>query len=119
MASPPHNSCKIEYKIEKGKMIKKNLKLTIEEVKHIAVLARLKLRPKELKKLRKQLSEIIDFVGQLSRVETKEVIPTSQVTGFENVFREDIVRPSLSQDEALANAPRKHEGYFVVKAIFE
>lgn len=98
---------------------KKNLKLTIDEVKHVAHLAQLSLTEGEVKKFRRQLSEILDFVGQLSRIETKEVIPTSQVTGLENVFREDIVRPSLSQDEALANAPRKHEGYFVVKAIFE
>jgi len=50
---------------------------------------------------------------------TAQVEETSQVTGMENVFREDEIKPSLSQDEVLANAPRKYKGYFVVEAIFE
>lgn len=93
--------------------------LTEDEVKHVAKLAKLELSEEDLTKFQKQLSEIIEFVDQLTEVDTKDVIPTSQVTGLENIFREDKIKPSFSQEEALANAPRKYKGYFVVKAIFE
>lgn len=99
------------------KTVKANL--TLDEVKHIAKLAYLKLTDQEMTKFQKQLASILDFVSALSAVDTKDVIPTSQVTGLENVFREDEVKKSLSQSEALANAKRKHNGYFVVDAIFE
>lgn len=85
----------------------------------MAKLAKLDLTQEDLNKFQRQLSDIINFVDQLSAMDTKKVIPTSQVTGLENVFREDEVRPSLSQQEVLANAKRKHKGYFLVDAVFE
>jgi len=93
--------------------------LSLEEVKHIAKLAHLKLTDQETVNFQKQLASILNFVSALSTVDTKDVVPTSQVTGLENVFREDEVRESLPQSDALANAKRKHNGYFVVDAIFE
>lgn len=99
------------------KTVKSNL--SFEDVKHIAKLAHLKLTDQEMTKFQKQLASILDFVSALSAVDTKDVIPTSQVTGLENVFREDEVKKSLSQSEALVNAKRKHNGYFAVDAIFE
>lgn len=98
--------------------MKTNL-LSPGNIKHIAQLARLGLTKEENFKLQKQLSSILDFVSKLNKLDTKDVVPTSQVTGLENVFHEDEVRPSLSQEEVLKNAPRKHKGYFVVDAIFE
>lgn len=100
-------------------MPKPKNKLTIDEVKHIAKLANLKMSDDDLTKFQEQLSEIIQFVDQLTEMNTKDVIPTSQVTGQENIFREDNITPSFSQEEALVNAPKKHKGYFMVKAIFE
>lgn len=93
--------------------------LSIDEVKHVAKLAKLNLSNDDIKKFQKQLTEIVEFVGKLQEVDTKDIEPTSQVTGLENVFREDIIKSSLSQTDVLANAPRKHNGYFVVDAIFE
>ncbi|MBL7159108.1 Asp-tRNA(Asn)/Glu-tRNA(Gln) amidotransferase subunit GatC [Candidatus Microgenomates bacterium] len=94
------------------------MKLSIDEVNHVAKLANLKLTPKELKKFQKQLSSILEYVNQLKELDTKNVEPTSQVTGLENVFREDEVKPSMSQEESLSNAKETHNGFFKVKAIF-
>ena len=102
----------------KNEVMKKNLKLTKEEVKHVAVLANLKLTPKEIEKFQKQLSSILDYVEQLKELDTKKVEPTSQVTGLENVFREDVIKPSMSQQETLSNAKEFHNGFFKVRAIF-
>ncbi len=96
----------------------KNKPLTIEDVKHVAKLANLDLSKDDLSKFQRQLLEIVEFVGKVSEVKTENVEPTSQVTGLENILREDKVTPSLSQEEVLANAPRKYKGHFVVKAIF-
>lgn len=100
-------------------MTKNKTSLSISDVKHIAKLAQLGLSDKEVKKFQKQLSQILDFVNQLRVVDTKKVAPTSQVTGLENVFRDDVVEPSLSQEEVLSNAPDQHKGFFKVKAVLE
>lgn len=87
------------------------------DVNHVAKLANLPLKQEEKEKFEKQLSDTIDYVNQLSEIDTKDVEPTSQVTGLENVTREDEPRPSLSQEEALNNAKSKYNGLFKVKAI--
>jgi len=99
-------------------MRSKKLKLTIEGVKHVAKLANLSLTEKEIKKFLPQLSSILDYVSKLQEVNTDNVEPTSQVTGLENVFREDKIRPSLSEEETLSNTKKKYNHYFKVKAIF-
>lgn len=86
-------------------------------VPHVAKLANLPLTPVEEKKFEKQLSEILSYVEKLKEVDTKNVEPTSQVTGLENVTREDKTIPSLSQEEALSNTKSQHNGLFKVKAI--
>lgn len=98
-----------------------SFKLTLEQIEHVAKLAKLKLSKADLKKFKNQLSSILDLVGKLSEVDTKDVIPTNQVTQMENIFRQDIVdgKRILSQKEVLSNAKRTHNGYFVVDAIFE
>ncbi len=87
-------------------------------ISHIAKLANLRLLPNEKVKLEKQLEETIDYVKELDKVDTKNIEPTSQVTGLENITRQDIAKPSLSQDEALSNTKSKHNGFFKVGAIF-
>jgi aspartyl-tRNA(Asn)/glutamyl-tRNA(Gln) amidotransferase subunit C len=89
------------------------------DVKHIAKLANLPILPSENNKLEKQLEETINYVQELEIVNTKNVEPTSQVTGLENVTRNDETKPSLSQNEALANSKSNHNGLFKVNAIFE
>lgn len=96
----------------------KNKKLTEKDVRHIASLANLNLSEAEVEKFRLQLSEILDYVEILSRVDTKNIEPTSQVTGLENVKREDETTPSLTQDESIRSAKQTHNGTVKVKAIF-
>lgn len=87
------------------------------DVAHVAKLANLPLKPEEEKKFEKQLSEILTYVEKLKEVDTKNVETTSQVTGLENVTRNDKSAPSLTQDEALSNAKSQHNGFIKVHAI--
>lgn len=102
-----------------SKVKSQNSKLTTEEVRHTAKLAQLTLTDLEIEKFTTQLSEVLDYIGKLNEVETTGVEPTSQVTGLENVFREDKTKPCLSQEEALSGAKDKEDGYFKTKAVFE
>lgn len=88
-------------------------------IDHLAKLANLPLTDEEKEKFEKQLQETLDYVDQLKEINTEGIEPTSHVTGLENVTRDDVAQPSLSQDEALANAKSKHNGLFRVKAVFE
>jgi aspartyl-tRNA(Asn)/glutamyl-tRNA(Gln) amidotransferase subunit C len=86
---------------------------------HIAKLANLPITDAENTKFEKQLEETLKHVESLNGVDTKRIKPTSQVTGLENVSREDLVKPSLSQKKALSNTKSKHNGLFKVNAILE
>jgi len=96
----------------------KNQKLKID-IDHVARLANLKLTNEEKKTFESQLAEIVGYISQLEKVDTEKVEPIGQITGQENVARKDETRPSLSQEDALANAPKTHNGFFEVDAIFE
>lgn len=93
--------------------------LTTEQVAHVAHLARLRLAPEELEKMREQLSNILGHFEMLQELDVSDVPPTAQVTDLLNVMRADEVRPSLPREAALANAPDQQDGMFRVKAIFE
>lgn len=94
--------------------------LTRQQVLHVAKLANLTLTGDEVEVFAKQLGDVIDYVGQLEEVDTQGVSPTYQVIdGVENVMREDVVTPSLSQEEALSQARRTHNGYFLTKGVFD
>lgn len=96
------------------------MKLSKPQVLHISNLARIKLSSSETTKFQNQLSSILDYVNQLNEVYTKDIEPISQITGLENVTREDVVvkEQSLTQEQTLANAPEKENGYFKVKSVF-
>lgn len=89
------------------------------DVKHVAKLANLPLTYEEEEKYSQQLSAILDYVDQLNRADTLAVEPTFNVTGQSNVSSEDETIPSLSQQEALSNAPKKKDGFFETKGIFD
>lgn len=95
------------------------MSLTLEEVEHVARLARLRLAPDELEKMRQQLSNILEHFELLQQVDVSAVPPTAQVTDTANIFRDDELRPSLPREQALANAPAQQDGMFRVRAIFE
>jgi aspartyl-tRNA(Asn)/glutamyl-tRNA(Gln) amidotransferase subunit C len=89
------------------------------DVKHVAELANLSLTDEETQKFETQLSEVLDYIKKLDEVDVSGVEPTSQVTGLENISREDESRPLLTQEEALSNAKATYNGLFVVKGIFD
>lgn len=86
-------------------------------VKHVAQLANLPLSVDEEKKFEGQLEETLTYIEGLNEINTKNIEPTDQVTGLENVLRDDETKPSLSQEEALSNAKSKHNGLFKVKKV--
>ena len=92
--------------------------LTIEEVKHVAHLARLRLSEEELDKLQTDLSHILAHIDMLKEVDVSDVPATAQVTDLANVVRDDEVRQSLPREDVLANAPEQQDGMFRVKEIF-
>ena len=95
------------------------MKITIKEVEHVARLARLELTKEEKEQMRAQLDSILSYIEKLNELDTSAVEPTSHVLPMKNVFREDEVRPSLSQEEALANAPERQDLFFRVPRILE
>ena len=95
------------------------MKITRREVEHVARLARLGLSEEEIERMRAQLDAILNYVEKLNELETRDVPPTSHAIPMTNVFREDAVRPCLSQEEALANAPDRAEAFFRVPRILE
>ena len=93
--------------------------ITKNDVKHIATLARLKLGDKELDYFAEQLRGILDYIGQLKEVDTKDTEPTSHALPIQNVFREDKIKPSLKQNDVLKGAPAEEGGFFKVPRIIE
>jgi aspartyl-tRNA(Asn)/glutamyl-tRNA(Gln) amidotransferase subunit C len=91
--------------------------LSRADVEHVAHLARLGLTDAELVLLEGQLNHILDQYAILAELDTNAIPPTAQTIELENILREDVARPSLSQAEALTNAPDRDGSYVVVPAI--
>lgn len=95
------------------------MKLSTEQVEHIAVLARLNLTEQEKQEYREQLSAILDYVEKLGKADTDMVEPTSQVTGLVNVMREDEVIESGISQELVKAAPESQSGHIRIPKIFD
>lgn len=95
------------------------MKLTREEVLHVAALARLALTEEEMAKSSAQLSNILGYMELLRELDLAQIPPTAQVIPLQNIMRPDEPRPPLSAEEILANAPRRDEDFFRVQAILE
>ena len=96
------------------------MKLSREEVLHIALLARLGLTETEVNSLSEQLSDILENFEALQQVDTTDVPPTAQSIPLQNVMRsDDEVTPSLPPSQILANAPQTEEDFFRVRAVLE
>jgi aspartyl-tRNA(Asn)/glutamyl-tRNA(Gln) amidotransferase subunit C len=89
------------------------------EIEKVARLARLELSDGEKEIFGNQLEQILTYMEQLNRLDTKGVEPTSHTIPMPNVFREDEVRPSFPRDEVLGIAPDKEEDHFKVPRIIE
>ncbi len=93
--------------------------LSRSEVEHVAHLARLGLTDEELTRLEGQLNHILDQYEILAELATDDIPPTAQTIELKNILRDDVVRPSLSVDEVLANAPARQGDFIVVPAILD
>jgi aspartyl-tRNA(Asn)/glutamyl-tRNA(Gln) amidotransferase subunit C len=97
----------------------KQMTLSIEEVEHIANLARLQLSAEEQARFREQLSAILDYVARLQELDTSGIPPARGSICENSVLREDQPRPGLSPQELLSNAPQVEKGQFRVPPVFE
>jgi len=95
------------------------MKISKDTVRHVAALARLEFKEDELEKFTEQLANILEHVEELNELDTSGVEPTFHVLDVSTPFREDVVKPWLSSDEALENAPEKDEDFFVVPKVIE
>jgi aspartyl-tRNA(Asn)/glutamyl-tRNA(Gln) amidotransferase subunit C len=94
-------------------------KLNLEEVEHIAELARLGLSDAEKEMFREQLSSILDYAEMLKQINTSGVVPTTSALPLENVMRPDEAADSLSVEDVLANSPDATSDQFRVRSILE
>lgn len=95
------------------------MKLSHEEVRHIAELAKLGITDEEVEQFSEQLSAILEYAGMINRLDTDAILPTAQVVEMRNVMRDDEPRPSFPAEEILANAPHREGDRFQVHAILE
>lgn len=92
--------------------------ITVNDVEYVAKLAKLTIAEEEMDGYISKLSAILDYMQQLQEIDTTGVPLTTHVLPLENVFRADEVKPCLSRDKVLANAPDTEDGYFKVPKIF-
>ena len=93
------------------------MSVSIKDVEYIARLAKLRLNDDELTTMTGQLNKILEYMDQLNEVNTEDVPPLAHPLQMENVFRSDVRQPSLTTEEALANAPEKKGKYFSVPKV--
>jgi aspartyl-tRNA(Asn)/glutamyl-tRNA(Gln) amidotransferase subunit C len=91
--------------------------ITREDVLHVAKLARLELSEPEVERMQEQLSAILEAVGKVAQLDLSDVEPTAHPLDLVNVLVDDVPRPSLPREEALANAPDPEDGFFGVPAV--
>jgi aspartyl-tRNA(Asn)/glutamyl-tRNA(Gln) amidotransferase subunit C len=94
------------------------MSLSAEEVRRVADLARLELSEADVETMARQLSAIVDYINQLQQVNTDGVEPLAHALDLHDVFRDDVLAKSLSEDEALANAPARKDNFYSVPAVF-
>jgi aspartyl-tRNA(Asn)/glutamyl-tRNA(Gln) amidotransferase subunit C len=94
-------------------------KISLEDVDHVARLARLELSAADKERMRSELDGILSYIDKLRALDTRDVEPTSHAVPVTNVMRDDVERPSLAQEDMLANAPDRHRDMFRVPRIIE
>ena len=95
------------------------MKISKEEVLHVASLARLKFSDADAEKLEADMAEIINFADTLSELDTKDIVPTAHAIPMQNAFRKDEIKPSFERREILKNAPDFDEEGFIVPKVVE
>lgn len=92
-------------------------RISPEKTSYLAWLAKIELTEEEKKLFTEQLNRILEFFREIDKIDTSNVPPTYHVLPISNVFREDEPEPPLPQEEALKNAPRKKDGFFIAPKI--
>ncbi len=94
---------------------------TSDDVQHIAKLAQIPVSDSEVTELATGFNTVMKVLETLNTIDVSRVEPTHQVTGLVNVFREDVIdeKRTFTQEEALANAPKKHDGFFMVDQVID
>jgi aspartyl-tRNA(Asn)/glutamyl-tRNA(Gln) amidotransferase subunit C len=95
------------------------MKITKDEILHVADLARLDLDAEAIETFAGQIGKVLQYVDTLNEIDTEGIRPTSHAIFLTNAFREDEPRPHLDPDQALANAPEKDQGSFIVPKVIE
>lgn len=95
------------------------MSISIENVQHVAKLARLNLNTEEEQTFTEQLNAILKYAEKLNELDTTDVPPTTHVLHLSNVMREDELRESLPQEKVFLNAPEEEDGQFKVPAVLE
>jgi len=93
--------------------------ISVNDVEHVAKLARLDLTDEEKEQFTEQLNAILKYVSKLNELDTTNVEPTSHVLPLANVMREDEIRPSWPLEQVMANAPDEEDGQFKVPAVLD
>ena len=93
------------------------MKISAQQVEHVARLARLEVSSDEKNDLTQQMNRILVYMEKLNELDTTGVAATSHVVDLQNAFRQDLVQESLSRDESLANAPESNDAEFVVPRV--
>ena len=94
-------------------------RLSRGDVEHVARLARVEITEEEKEQFTSELTSILDYVAKLNSADTENTEPISQISGLENVTREDKISESLGQEKVLLNAPDNKDGFIKVKQVFE
>ena len=95
------------------------MRVTKEEMRHIAALARVAMTDEELERMRDQMSNILEHFDVLQQVDTEGVEPTAHSADVVSVMRDDEVRPSATKEDVLSNAPLREEDFLRVRAVLE
>ena len=91
--------------------------LSLDQVKKIAKLSRIKMTDDQLKNMRVELENIFNHIDVIQKADTENIEPTGHSADLDSIFREDVIEKSASVKEALKNAPKQEDGYFTVRKI--
>jgi len=95
------------------------MSISKEQVKHIAKLARIKLKDEEVESYTKDLGSILNYIEKLNELDTSDVEPLTHPVENKNVFREDVLEKSVDREDTLKNAPQKDDKFFKVPKVIK
>ncbi|MBS4913798.1 MAG: Asp-tRNA(Asn)/Glu-tRNA(Gln) amidotransferase subunit GatC [Veillonella sp.] len=95
------------------------MKISRDEIKNIALLSRLSVDEAHMEQVEKALNDVLSYVEELEELDLDGVQPMAHAVPLQNVFREDVVKPSLDHKLALQNAPEENDGYFTVPRVVQ